>query len=354
MESSQAVPMAAALNWVIKDGLGQFGGVIFASYVGTVKAFDRDPKRWRQISAIATDASTLLEVLSPLFPGYFIPVASIANVGKNISYLSASASRAALHNSLATRGNLADVTAKAGSQAILAGMLGTGLGVALVPIFGGQGVGMVAAGFCGLTIGHQYCTFKSLSSATIKSLNSQRLHHILSDYIRGKGGGAILSPQEVGEREVFVPGLPVRDISDICYAGCGLEDVSSGGIDNFFMRRACLGGEEKYILRYDMEGERAYVAYLEGATGLDLIRGVYHAYLAEIACQTIISVSGSSIRRRGETVVDDEKAILGQSYERLKLEFPAFQEKIEKDGRWMVDSDNVSVESSKSVRLQIL
>ena len=26
-----AIPMAAALNWVIKDGVGQLGGVLFAS-----------------------------------------------------------------------------------------------------------------------------------------------------------------------------------------------------------------------------------------------------------------------------------------------------------------------------------
>ena len=30
---SEALPIAATLNWVIKDGLGQLGGVIFASVV---------------------------------------------------------------------------------------------------------------------------------------------------------------------------------------------------------------------------------------------------------------------------------------------------------------------------------
>lgn len=44
--------------------------------------------------------------------------------GKNISFLAASASRAAIHNSLATKGNLADITAKAGAQTIVACMIG--------------------------------------------------------------------------------------------------------------------------------------------------------------------------------------------------------------------------------------
>jgi hypothetical protein len=30
---SEALPMAATLNWVVKDGLGQLGGVVFASVV---------------------------------------------------------------------------------------------------------------------------------------------------------------------------------------------------------------------------------------------------------------------------------------------------------------------------------
>lgn len=43
-----AVPVSAALNWVIKDGLGQFGGVVFGSLVGN--KFDSEPKRWRVVS----------------------------------------------------------------------------------------------------------------------------------------------------------------------------------------------------------------------------------------------------------------------------------------------------------------
>ncbi|CAM9616868.1 unnamed protein product [Choristocarpus tenellus] len=39
-----ALPLAATLNWVIKDGLGQLGGVIFSSLVNT--RFDANPKLW--------------------------------------------------------------------------------------------------------------------------------------------------------------------------------------------------------------------------------------------------------------------------------------------------------------------
>lgn len=39
---AQSIPAAAALNWVIKDGLGQLGGILLASRVNTL--FDTNPK----------------------------------------------------------------------------------------------------------------------------------------------------------------------------------------------------------------------------------------------------------------------------------------------------------------------
>ena len=120
---SGSLPLAATLNWIIKDGLGQFGGILFASLVNN--NFDADPKTWRMISGICMDSSSFLELLTPLFPAYFLPIASVANVGKNISFLAASASRAAIHKSFAIQENLADITAKTGSQSILGSLLGT-------------------------------------------------------------------------------------------------------------------------------------------------------------------------------------------------------------------------------------
>ena len=112
--------MAGALNWVMKDFMGQLGGIVFASKMGKTKAFDNDPKRWRMVAATALDGATLLEILSPLcHSSLVLPIASIANIGKNIGFLTASASRASLHQSLAVSGNLGDVTVKAGSQRVL-------------------------------------------------------------------------------------------------------------------------------------------------------------------------------------------------------------------------------------------
>ena len=107
-----AIPLSAAINWVLKDGLGQAGGVLFASFINN--RFDADPKRWRVVAAVSMDVAMYLEALTPLAPFLFLPLATLANVGKNISWLAASATRAGIHLSFSTNGhNLADITAKA-------------------------------------------------------------------------------------------------------------------------------------------------------------------------------------------------------------------------------------------------
>ena len=100
-----SVPAAAAIQWVLKDGLGQLGGMLFTSYVNV--SFDSDAKRWRMMAAMALDASVLVEIVTPLVPGLFLPLASAANIGKNVAWLSSSASRAAIHRSFCQEENLA-------------------------------------------------------------------------------------------------------------------------------------------------------------------------------------------------------------------------------------------------------
>jgi len=97
-----AAPLAGALNWVMKDGIGQLGGVIFASQLGkggidfdhwqgkfgwlyfpNNKAkkkrgnfqrgtADSNPKRWRMVAALALDLSTLLEICTPMMGEFFV------------------------------------------------------------------------------------------------------------------------------------------------------------------------------------------------------------------------------------------------------------------------------------------
>jgi hypothetical protein len=120
--SSGTIPLAATLNWIIKDGLGQFGGVLYISKLGHL--FDIETKRLRFQAAVMMNIASFLELLTPLMPHLFLPIASLSNIAKNISWLAASATRAQIHNNLALENNLGDITGKSGSQNTAAGLLG--------------------------------------------------------------------------------------------------------------------------------------------------------------------------------------------------------------------------------------
>ena len=88
MSAVSSIGLAATTNWIIKDGFGLLGGVLFAS-LGS--RFDAKPKLFRFYSGILIQFSTVLELLTPLFPSYFLPMASLLNAGKNIEWLASSA-----------------------------------------------------------------------------------------------------------------------------------------------------------------------------------------------------------------------------------------------------------------------
>ena len=60
--------------------------------------FDDDPKRHRLFATSVLQISTFLEIVTPLVPHLFLPLASLSNVGKNIAMMASSATRAQMHN----------------------------------------------------------------------------------------------------------------------------------------------------------------------------------------------------------------------------------------------------------------
>ena len=176
-----AVPAAAAIAWVLKDGVGQLGGMLFAAAVST--RFDVQPLRFRMASALVLDASVALEMLTPLAPHLFLPLAALANTGKNIAWLGAAASRASIHRSFLRRENLADVTAKSGSQTILASLVGTAAGIGL-SLLTGSNTTMILAAFAVLSLGHLGATHRALQCVVINQLHARRLATLGVQFVR--------------------------------------------------------------------------------------------------------------------------------------------------------------------------
>lgn len=333
----QAGIMAGAFNWVMKDFVGQLGGVIFASQMGKTRAFDADPKRWRMVAAMALDGATLIEILSPLFPSVLVlPVASIANVGKNIGFLTASASRASLHQSVAITGNLGDVTAKAGSQSIMASLIGTSLGIGMSSLLAHDTYNFALA-FCVLGVVHQGCNYLSLQSVALTYFNRQRLHIVLEQYMVD---GTVLTPAQVALKESYFPlvsgdsatsswlSVGITSLDKICPNPSDLHDALSHSSKNLKDETI------SYIVRA-MPDDHVHLVYFQNSTGEDMIRGMYHACLLH-----------EHLEGKAEQREESQKLIPT----RIDSRFESLLKEMHENG-WKTNTEVTSLEQSHARRL---
>lgn len=291
-----ALPIAATLNWVLKDGLGQLGGILFASAVNN--KFDSEPKRWRFLASLSLEISCLIELLTPLVPAYFLPIASLANIGKNISFLAASASRAAIHISFAKQHNLADITAKAGSQSILSSMMGTGIGLSVSYALAGMDLSAQLAAFSALSLTSLLCAYFSLRNVTINTLNMSKLLRIVdhafsnvlsSPTLSGKLEETLLSPEDFLAFESFLATSTAKPTAANCLIRVGEAFHEVFASNQEYRRVRDVLREERYLLNVQTHTSKEstvpqsviHILFLESADKADLIKAVVHARVLE-------------------------------------------------------------------------
>ncbi len=363
--TQHAAPISATLNWIIKDGIGQFGGILFASKISvqTTTSIDSDPKRWRMVSAVAMDCAMMMELATIAFPsgsssGSFLLLASVANIGKNIAFLTASASRAKLHQSLTKKDNLGDVTGKATSQSIVASLIGTGIGIAISPLLLGDGSDFWRVGIgCFFLAGvHEFCTYNGLKSVVMKKLNRHRLEILLSLYFQKHGVSErnnLISPEAISQRENFLP-FPFSISTDVGHAflhlGCGVNKLAPGGSDE--LRRLHRDGEN-YILNcspsnvngHDSgDSVEVFVTFFDNACGSDMLRAMFQAHCIQAYTRDEIDFNTSNSK-------DCDLVTLSHQY--TNENFDEFIVNLSQAG-WSFDGDEIiALESSSAVRLKI-
>ena len=330
LTSGEALGLSATLNWVIKDGVGQFGGILFANYLGKHHEFDSDPKKWRMISGLALDAACMIELAAPLLPsGTFLLSASIANVGKNISFLSASASRAAIHQSIAKKQNLADITAMAVSQGIVASLLGTTVGCLLSPYVINN---YTYLGICALvlSLSNQASTYLSLKAIPVKTLNLQRLHHVFKSIFVDNSRNrleflhCLPCPEKVSKIENL---FNLKKDNEWLDVGNSIESFCSN--PRRFTRILQLKNRtEKYIINVARKPGRGieskiYINFFLEANDVDVVRGIYHCYII-----------------KKQIILSDYCDLARDISIEVERDFPKILKHMQKLG-WKVDADGI-------------
>lgn len=79
-----AIPTAAAINWVLKDGIGYLSKIMLSKYG---RHFDVHPKGWRLFADLLENAAFGMEMLTPLFPQFFVMIGAAAGAGRSAAAL---------------------------------------------------------------------------------------------------------------------------------------------------------------------------------------------------------------------------------------------------------------------------
>lgn len=292
------VALAATLNWVLKDGIGNLGGILFVSRFGAT--FDQHAKRYRLGAAAAMGLATLLELLVPLVPGLFLPLASLANTCKSVSWMANSATRAQIQRHFTRLDNLGDLTGKAASLNTAANVLGTGLGVVLSGTLLAADLlppALVARCFAialPLVAVYVYASYRSCRLAVSPRLTLQRLDLVLRSLVPAlcSPGGRldaanaaqlaryVSDPTMVGWNERFVHWPWQRDglaaVALESSARLLAETVRSqhdaDAYEAFFR-------QHRFAATHSASG-RLCVWFADDATQPQLLTGLLHVYLA--------------------------------------------------------------------------
>ena len=323
--STGAIPVAAALSWVLKDGIGQLGGVLFASVINT--SFDADPKRWRFIAGAVLDVAAVIEGMIPFAPHLFLPLASLSNILKNISFLAASASRASLHASFARKGNLADVTAKSGAQTTVAATIGTAAAAA---------ISMWADGDCTIILGcvlattlvHISALTFAIRCAPVDTLNLQRFELLAQHFL---DHNTISTPEELCEVDTFL-GTKRSPFSHVLYGYKGVVKLDAT-LEDLVKQGACMKSaardikQQGYFLlnteKVVPERERVWLVLGEGVSGRAVFEAVFKAM--QIANGTDASEAGgepfeSFLELLTEATWNVQHSLIESDVVRVKLE----------------------------------
>ena len=107
------------------------------------------------------NASILIEILTLKYPSMFLVLASLANMGKNICFLMAAASRAQINMRFAKMNNIADIAGKSVSMFTTSSLVGMTIGIGFSKIIDISQLSQLAPVFGLLTFVNLYSTYTS-------------------------------------------------------------------------------------------------------------------------------------------------------------------------------------------------
>ncbi|XP_064459888.1 RUS family member 1-like [Ornithodoros turicata] len=177
--------LAATTTWILKDGMGMVGRIVFAWCQGS--NLDYDSKKWRLFADVLNDSAIILEMSSQYFKNYITPILCISSVAKSIVGVAGGATRAALTQHQARNNNMADVSAKDGSQETLVNLAAFLCSLLLLRFLLLNQLLMYTI-FVTFTALHIVSNYKAVSCLVMETFNRARFKIVVKRFLEGNGG----------------------------------------------------------------------------------------------------------------------------------------------------------------------
>jgi Vitamin B6 photo-protection and homoeostasis len=262
-----AAPLAAALQWVIRDGMGRMGRLVFGQ-VGT--GFDAETKQYRLAAAAVLNLSCALESVTPLVPHFFLPLACLANMAKGASTVAAASTRSAIYRSFMRSENLGDITAKQETVGVAGDLMGTAVGILLSKVTEGRQRAAMAA-FAAVSVAHLFAVYKEIKGIQLGTLNRQRAHLLIKAFL-ADGRVPNLADGNRNERIANRPWLDSLHAPNIDL-GARLHECAPDAEALAYLLR--MYKNERYLFTY--EGTRMKIVLRNDATSHDALKAFLQA-----------------------------------------------------------------------------
>lgn len=322
--NDKATPLAAALKWVLRDGSGMIGGLVFAYFVGP--QFDINVKRWRLFADVINDVGLTIDMVAPYFPTLVTEVLCISSICKTMCGVAAFATRSSLMAHFAKRDNMADCAAKEGSQETAVKLFGLVFGMYFANAVNSSSLAIWVA-FLGLTLVHIYANYNVVLCLCIPSVNRARglvLVQRFLAYANKLDKENVVDNQErfsirsVNQKEPIFKDPEVPVTSQLTMGSELHQAVStSAAIDQLLQ----IYEDEAYLLT--IVGTRVHVMFQVEATPKDELRAFFQAVLVLQALASAPSTASS---------FNEHQPLLESTHRKMLSDFPLFFQVLQNSG----------------------
>nr|CAD1818227.1 unnamed protein product [Ananas comosus var. bracteatus] len=290
VSKNRATPGAVAINWILKDGAGRVGKMLFARQG---KKFDYDLKQLRFAGDLIMELGAGVELATAAVPHLFLPLACAANVAKNVAAVTSTSTRTPIYKAYARGENIGDVTAKENVLGIL-------------QIWNPS----LVASFAFLSCGYVLSSYQEVKSVVLNTLNRARFTVAVESFIKT---GYVPSLKEGNSKEnIFSPPwvkhTPV--VLGPRFGEAFQEPASFVAIEPLFEK-------ERYMVTYNPSKDKIYALLKDQAKSDDILKAAFHAHVL------LHFIRSTNANRHSRKRMSSNKSNLNETIDPRNLDFLA-------------------------------